>query len=141
MGTRNVSADLIAFDLGQLVEQRRFKLSRVIYRKVAVGIMDDPIRGTFAIGLFHQQAVGSDLKNVGIIRRGRRTPRFDLNGYDHPVPFDQIIRFAGESQLVIHQGLLELAPGARIGIDHAPAGQTGLASLAIGLPKKDYCEK
>ena len=103
--------------------------------------MDDPIRWAFAIGLFHQEAVGSDLKNVRIIRRGGRTPRFDLNRYDHPLAFDQIIRLAGESQLMVHQGLLELAPGARIGIDHAAAGQTSLAPLAVGLPKKNNGEK
>ena len=62
----------IPFHFSQQIEQGGFQFLGVIDGKVAVLVMDDAIRRALAVGLFNQQAVGSQLIDMGIIGRVRR---------------------------------------------------------------------
>ncbi len=66
---------------------------------------------------------------------------FHLDGDDLPAALHQIIRFAGQPKFGIVQGLIDLAPTARISIDHASARKTGLLPLPIRLPEEEQGEE
>ena len=56
--------------------------------------MDDPVWWALAIGLLHQQAVRSQLENMGIIWRIRRAPGLDFDRDDLSILLDEIIGLA-----------------------------------------------
>src|ERR1700752_420689 len=103
--------------------------------------MDNSIGWSFAICLFNKQAIRCQLIDVGVIRRFWSTTRFDFNGNDLSILFDEIVGLSCQFKWGIEKGLFQFAPAARIGIDNAPARESCRLSLAIGLPKEENGEK
>lgn len=91
----NVPADVVFAHVADQFDQGCFQFAGVVDSgEVAVLVMDDAVRRAFAVGLFNQQTIRSQLKDVRVIRRFGRTPRFDLYGDELSVLFDQVVGFA-----------------------------------------------
>ena len=121
---------------GQLVQQRRLEFRGVVHRKVAARVVDQPVGGTLAVGLLDQQAVGRHLEDVRIVRSLGRTAGLDLDRNQFSVVLHEVIRLARQPEGMIVQRLIDRAPGARIGVDDASAGQAGLPALPARLPQQ-----
>jgi hypothetical protein len=60
----NSAADIVFAHVGKQLDERLLQLCRVIDSEIAVLVMDDSIRRTLSVGLFNQQAIRCQLKNV-----------------------------------------------------------------------------
>src|SRR5512138_2786618 len=119
MRARDIRPRLIAADLRQAVQQRRFQLRGVIDFKIPPGVVDDPIRGPLSKCPFNQQTVGRQLKDVRIKRRRGRASRLDFDRDDLALALHQVIRLARESKLRCVERFLQASPRACIRVEHA----------------------
>lgn len=137
MGAIHFGTILVAADFGQQVEQGRFERGGVIYGEGAGGVVDDSVGRTFVVGFLDQQAVGGQLVDVRIVWGFGCASRFDFDGDDLSLLLHEVIGFAGEPEFGVEERLFERrAPGARVGVDDASAGQTRVPLLARGLPEE-----
>jgi hypothetical protein len=90
-----------------------------------VGVFDEAIGGTLAVGFGHQGTVGSQLKNMSFIRTfGGGIARLHFDGNDALFGLDEVVGFAGELEGFGEEGFFGSAPGTGILIDDAALGDT-----------------
>jgi len=129
MGAFHIGAMFVPADVGQQVEQGGFELGREVHREVAVRVVNDAVGRAFAIGFVDQQAVDCHLEYVRVVRGIGCAPGLDLDRDESTDLFNEVVRFAGETQVSIEKRLLDRAPGTRVGEDHPSAGEAGCAAL------------
>jgi hypothetical protein len=103
--------------------------------------VDNSIRRAFAIRLLNQQAIRSQLKNMGIIRRFGRASRLDLYRDDDPILAYKIIRLAGQLERRIVKRAFYSAPAACVGVDDPSVGKSRFAALHPRLPEEDQSQE
>ena len=64
MRTGHIFFVLIAFHINKKIDQGFFQLAGVVYGKITVFVMNDPIRRTCIISFLHQQAICRELINM-----------------------------------------------------------------------------
>ncbi len=137
MGAVHIGTVLVPANIDQQVEQGKFEGGGVVHGKVTLGIMQDAIGRALPIGLMDEQAVDRHLVDVRVIGSRGGAPGLDLDRDESAILLDEVVRLAGEIQLEVEEGFLDGIPGARIGIDHPPAGEAEAFALSSGDVQQD----